>query len=1090
MHGLSALDRWLIALALLGLTLMIVVVMSWPAAAQSNVAGTIDGTLCDAQGRVIPGGTIAVHDLSNRFERSTTADAAGHFRMAGLPAGTYVVAVQARGFAPWRDNGVIVEAARVTDLRPMLRVGGPQQTVVVDSDAARINTTTPEVSTNIDQISINELPSNGRRWSNFALLTPGVVDDASGYGLLSFRGISVLLNNSTIDGADNNQAFFSEERGRTRIGYSTTQAAVREFQVNTSNFSAEYGRAAGGVVNTVTKTGGSVLHGNLFFYDRDNEWGATNPFTTLTRQDGAGGYVTSPFRPRDRRLQWGVDVGGPIRKDKLFWFFAYDQYQRNFPGVARTENAQQLFAPPSNAKIQMLAARTNTTPAAALAAYNNVLGGLNSLLGEVPRTGNQVILFPKLDWQVNERNHLTLEYNRMRWNSPGGVQTGASETYGLSSFGNDYVKGDWGIAHWSTFLTANLMNEVRYQYGRDFESEYAQAPSLFEQPMSRNIWQQPPQVSLARGNGGFTLGKPAFLNRPAFPDERRYQASDTLNWAHGNHMVKAGYDLDFVTDYTNNLYNGTGSYSYSNVLSFASDLLAPNHCDAGGQGLGNLPCYSHFSQSVGPAVFQFQSADYAGYASDEWKLRHGLTLSFGMRYEYEQLPRTNRALVNPDIPATADLPHDRNNFGPRVGIAWDLDGKARTVVRAGFGTYYGRIINSTALSALTNTGAATSQRSYFFRPLDVGAPPFPYSFGSKPQIAVAPNATFFDKDFQNPQIHQTELSVERQVGHDTQVSVSYLGSYGRELPGFIDTNINLAGVRNVTYEIVDTTGMGPLQGSYTTPFYTERLRNDYQQITDIFSETNSAYHAGLVKLSHRMAGNFHLHASYTYAHAIDYNQNASTFADANDVLDPVNFKLERGNSNFDVRHRFTGSAYLRAPWKLKGWRGLAANGYSLSPIATLQTGLPYTMRTGGSVPSIQCTYAQFLNGICPSTVISGIGPGINGSGGDNRIAQVGRNTFRYPSRYNFDIRMAKRTNLNDRLKLDVMAEVFNVMNHQNVTSVETIGYLIDGASSPADLPRLTYMGTNTKRYFGLVTNSNSTTLYRERQVQLAMRFSF
>lgn len=204
-----------------------------------------------------------------------------------------------------------------------------------------------------------------------------------------------MLNNNTLDGADNNQAFFSEERGRTRIGYSTTQAAIREFQVNTSNYSAEYGRAAGGVVNTVTKSGGNEVHGQLFFYDRDNNWGATNPFTTLTTRTSTGDFVTTPFKPTDIRKQWGMNAGGPIRKDKVFWFFAYDQFRRDFPGVATAETPSKFFETQNAQNIATLAGHIQQTPAQALVSYNNLLNNLNSLLGSVPRNGNQIIFFPK-----------------------------------------------------------------------------------------------------------------------------------------------------------------------------------------------------------------------------------------------------------------------------------------------------------------------------------------------------------------------------------------------------------------------------------------------------------------------------------------------------------------------------------------------------------------------------------------------------------------------------------------------------------------------------------------------------------------------
>ena len=187
----------------------------------------------------------------------------------------------------------------------------------------------------MNSVAVENLPINGGRWSDFALLTPGVNNDVNGFGLLSFRGISTLMNNNTIDGANNNQAFFSEERGRTRAGYSTPKVAVQEFQVNTSNYSAEYGRAAGGVINTVTKSGTNEIHGEAYFFYRDNAWGATNPFTTLAAQTSPGVYTIQPFKPSDIRRICGIGLGGAIIKDKLFWYFAYDWYYSEFPRYSR-----------------------------------------------------------------------------------------------------------------------------------------------------------------------------------------------------------------------------------------------------------------------------------------------------------------------------------------------------------------------------------------------------------------------------------------------------------------------------------------------------------------------------------------------------------------------------------------------------------------------------------------------------------------------------------------------------------------------------------------------------------------------------------
>ena len=194
-----------------------------------------------------------------------------------------------------------------------------------------VNLDSKEFTTNINQTAINELPINGRRWSNFVILTPGSVPDGS-FGLISFRGVSGLLNNNTVDGGDNNQAFFGEERGRTRISYSISQSAIREFQVNTSNYSAEYGRAAGGVTNAVTKSGTNDLHGDAFYFQRNNEWGARNPLAFQTvLVNGVSNRIG--IKPEDVRHQFGGTLGGPIAKDKLFFFFSYDQQKRNFPGL-------------------------------------------------------------------------------------------------------------------------------------------------------------------------------------------------------------------------------------------------------------------------------------------------------------------------------------------------------------------------------------------------------------------------------------------------------------------------------------------------------------------------------------------------------------------------------------------------------------------------------------------------------------------------------------------------------------------------------------------------------------------------------------
>ncbi len=1053
------------------------------ALAQSTTGGLVGGAIVDAQGAALLNAEIDLTSGDTGQVYQAHTDAHGSFRMPGLPAGTYDAWVTATGFARLHVPLVVVEVGRFTPLSAGLVVARAEETVEVREPGVVLDLSTPALSTNIDEETIDGLPSNSRRWTYFALLTPAVTPDQEGYGLLSFRGISVLLNNNTLDGADNNQAFFSEERGRTRTAYFASQASVREFQVNTSNYSAEYGRAAGGVVNTVTRSGTSHFHGNLFLFDRDNRWSAHNAFTQLAQVQKDGSVAAVPTAPVDSRQQWGGAAGGPLRPQRLFWFLTVDQYRRDFPAISRPGNIPKFFDRAlTSSQLETLRKRLGLPlPSMALEQYQQFVSGLIGETGVVPRTATQIILFPKLDWQANDRNHFAIEYNYLRWNSPHGALTQTATSYGVASFGDDHVADDVVIGRWNTFLTANLMHELRVQYGRDFESELSGPPSVFEQPFSHNSYGRSPQITLVSSGIGLRIGKPASLDRAAMPDERRTQIASTLTYARGRHLFKIGYDFNHVLDGIASIYNGNGTYTYSSLLDFASDALAPSHCDAKGSGLGNSPCYSYYTQLLGPQAFSFNTNDYSGFLNDDWKPGHRLTLSLGVRYEWQQLPPQNKLLPNPALPATRTLPSDRNNYGPRLGMAYDLTGKGNTVVRGGYGVYYGRIVNSTIFAAITQTGSSAGQLGYYFRPGDAGAPAFPYIFSGRVVVPQKPNAVAFDPKFQNPRIVQFEASIAQRVRRDTEITVSFLHSTGDSLPNFLDRNIDAATAVPITYTVRDPQHLGPLhQSTYTTHLFTRRLNPAYGTITDIASITGSRYQGLVVKVVHHDGRWLHLHASYTYAHAQDDNQNETTFSDTNDVLDPSNLHLEFADSNFDVRQRATGGMVMRIPGRGHGWLGALTHGYALAPTAMAQTGLPYSLRTSGAIP-----FLRYTDEFGHVQKLSGLGASINGSGGDARIPELGRNTYRYPATYSIDLRASRTFSLTERVPLEIMMQGFNVLNHQNVTNISTTGYTINGASSADSDPVLTYQST-----FGTVTNSNSTNLFRERQLELVARLRF
>ncbi|HEX7773463.1 MAG TPA: TonB-dependent receptor, partial [Pyrinomonadaceae bacterium] len=642
---------------------VLVLAFNATAFAQSTTTGSIGGVVTNPNKEVVPGAAITVRNMGTNKEDTATTDDTGRFKVANLQPGNYAVTVNSTGFSPMTSENVVVEVGRETNLEIALSVGPVTGTVDVSADAPVINTTQQDFSTNINQTSINELPINGRRWSNFALLTPGAVPDGT-FGLISFRGISGLLNNNTIDGGDNNQAFFAEERGRTRISYSISQAAIREFQVNTSSYSAEYGRSAGGVVNAITKSGTNDFHGGVFYYQRNNKWGARNPLAV--RQELINGVFTPVgFKPKDVRHQFGGTIGGPIVRDKAFFFFSYDQQKRNFPGLAVI--GQNNFLNLSTATRNTLLSRGLTD-----AQINNTINFLSSLTGPVPRTGDQKLFLPKVDWTINDQNTLTVSYNRLRWESPAGIQTQATNTRAIDNFGDDFVQIDSLNVKLASTLTPTLLNEFRFQWGRDNEFQFSQPPIPGEPtnaPGGRS-----PQTILV-GTSTFSFGMPEFLERASFPDERRWQFADTVTMTEGNHTVKFGGDINFVKDIINNLRFLGGEFNYSGATTGLSDFIVDyvnwqtngairalaNDTNLQGRcvsSTGNPPvfrmagkCYAgNFNQGFGVLGLTMKTTDLNYFIQDDWRITPRFTLNLGLRYEYQRNP--DPVNPNPLLPQT------------------------------------------------------------------------------------------------------------------------------------------------------------------------------------------------------------------------------------------------------------------------------------------------------------------------------------------------------------------------------------------------------------------------------------------------------
>lgn len=1008
--------------------------------AQSTVSGGINGKVVDPQGAVVPNAAINVTNIGTNQSVTVNTTENGDFRVTSLQPGTYKLETTVSGFAPGVIERVVVEVGKSTTITFQLAVGQATAEVQVTAEAPVINTNDSTNSTNINQTSINELPINGRRASNFVLLTPGVAPDGA-FGLISFRGISGLLNNSTIDGGDNNQAFFSEERGRTRINYAISQDAVREFSVNTSNYSAEFGRAAGGVVNTVTKSGSNEFHGSLFYYLRDNKWGARNAFSFQSVLAPSGGTQIVGLKPKDQRHQFGGSLGGPIVKDKLFFFFSYDQQKRDFPAVA-APSSPTFF---SSANVATLTSRGVT--------QQQIDAGINflrSLTGVVPRKGDQDIFLPKIDWVINDKNTFSIVYNRMRWESPAGVQTQAVVSRGIASFGDDKVSIDTVNARLNSTFSSNVLNEARFQWSRDLEQQFAQPPAPGE-PTTANGFS--PQVAI--GGGGFTFGKPNFLDRAAYPDEKRWQFADTVTWTKGRHTVKFGGDFNYVTDLLDNLFQNAGAYSYSNLTEFLSDFANPS-----------LRRFTSFAQNFGPTAFEFSTRDYNAFYQHDIRVDNRLTLNFGLRYEYQQMPEPQ--IPNSLEPRTNNFPSDKNNFGPRFGFALDATGDGKNVFRAGYGIYYGRIINSTISNAITNTGSPGAQKSTGnLTPTTSGgiAPNYPGVLSALPTLGGNLGAIVVFKDgMQNPLIHQMDVIYERLIGKNTVVSVSGLLSIGRFLPTFVDTNLRQP-TSTTTYTIVG----GDFNGqTVTVPYFTgARPNTTFSSITEIRDTISSEYYGLVLQANRRLTSGVQFQTSYTFSQARDNGQGSQTFSTVNVPLNPFDQDADRGRSTLDIPHRFVASL-VYSPRTIFGvGRNSSAGraifgGWTISPIVTIQSGRVYSYGVTGNVSG-------------------GTAGGILGAGGANRLPFLEPNTRRMPYVWNTDLRISRRFRFTETMNLELLAEGFNIFNRLNVTNVGSTAYTVSGST-------LTQTSANAAT-FGIPSEAGNS-IFRERQVQIAARFQF
>ena len=1062
--------------------------------AQSGT-GTITGTVTDPKGLVLTGATVTVRNTETGIERVLKTNESGLYSAPFLQTGNYQVTVSYEGFAPVKRENLVVQVGQTLSVDVSLTVQATKEAITVTGEVPVLEPEKTDVSAVISQGVTENVPMANRRWNDFALLTPATTADGSS-GLVSYRGISGLYNQNSVDGANNNQAFFSEARGRA-IGapFIYSSDSIKEYEVNTSNYSAEYGQAAGGIVNAVTKSGGNAFHGDAFYMLRYPTLNALDPLSKFSALESH----LVPTQPVHQQQQFGGSLGGPIIKDKLFFFGTYDGFRKVFP-VAYTSSQQSHFPLPC----PLQASATQCSEAN---------GFLSSLLGTFPRTTKDDVFFGKLDYQLTSKNHLSGAFDLANWDSPNSYNTAYTiNNNSVTANGTAVTHDRFIIGTWDSTLSPNMVNEVRFQWGQDFEVISSNYPA--------------PSVSLSNITA---YGQPNALPRPAFPDEHRIQISDSLSVAKGKHSLKFGFDGNFVHDLIINLFNGSGIYSYSstaanlfydpantgcnssngNFMPFCNWVADIFGLNAGDGHTGQH--YSTFSQVYDPITKvgrgDFMDNLFDWYAQDSWKVRSNLTINFGLRYDLQLLPQP--PIPNTKTPLltqlTSSMKTDDWEFAPRLGVAWQPT--KNTVVRAGYGIFYALTQTSTYYALAFENGIFQTQYNCNPIPANPCAPTFPnvlftppgpplaapFSGAPTPTVcsacaAAASLATVathgLTTNFLPPRVHEGNLGIERQLPGNMTVSASYLFSRGLRLPVFVDANINgTSGVTSRTYDVLNSSGAQTT--SFTVPFYTQRVNPATGVILTGESVLNSWYNALVVTWRKPMSHDLEVLADYTFSKSQDNGQvegQFGTFYGTDDPVNPFNLKAENSLSDLNQTQHFGGTV-VWTPSYFKGagsrWeRGLLSD-WILATAVGAGSGQPVTANL------VQSSYGGIDGGPTGAVVSNS---GINTGG---RAPWLGRNSFTGPGFFNMDARIGRNVPIRERAQLQLRVDAFNLLNHQNVLAVNTSAFNFVAAGSgacPAAAPGFGGCFTPNSSFF--TPTSTSGLLQGARQMQFSARLAF
>ena len=1005
-------------------------------AAQNVVlTGSLGGRITDGTGAAVPEASVTVRNLATGVQLSAESNSAGLYRFPVLVPGAYSITVNRKGF---RDVQallrVLVGNATLQDVK--MQVGAAADTVKVTSTTPLLRPEESSASTVLERSFIEELPLNGRRYTDFTLLTPNTSPDGD-TGLVSIAGQqggedSGYANGNgsnafTVDGSNATSNYFADIIGRYRIPYLFGEDAIQEFQVSVSPYSAIYGGGAG-FVNAVTRSGSNAFHGSAFYYNRDSATGANDAL------DKAAGFP----KPEDALQQFGAGLGGPIRHNRLWFFVDYEQQLRNNPisvinpvlATTPADLAAFLSAdfgipagtvlPAPNGPLPVPGADTAPDPGNPiyLQQVSNTIYALNSNLGSKARKRNDWVITPRLDYQPTSRDALFLTLNVNRFDSPGGVITDPTVgNYGTQTLANAYVHTFQATIGWTHTFSSSLLNE--FHVGTSQDNQISTPTGLA--PNTPTVILDSP-AAFVLGNAPFSVGR-------VF--ERQYSLSDRVDYIIGKHTLQFGFDMNRAWDSDNNdggadpneavdFGSFLGSYEFSNLEAFA------------------LGQYTQFSQTSGNPTFSFSVPYYGFYVQDTFRVLPKLTLELGLREDFQVYPQPAE---NPAFPLTGQYPNQFLRLAPRFGFAWQPWSK--TVVRGGFGQFYTNMNGLNYRNAVVSNGLPSQQTSVNFSytggPPNAQVPVFPAILpANSPLFQASPDISLVSPRFKAPDILQGSLQIEREIFRDTTVTIGTMWNHGLHILSGSAYDLNLMPLTGTTTYTVCPPGTiaAPCAGpTVTLPNMDNglladgRINSSLHQINELISPAQNYYDSLFLQVQRRMSQGLSLQFSYTFAKSI--------MLDGMDFNNQFDFGNTHAPSLLDQRHRISVAAVysprLERFTASHTGRALLSD-WMLSTVMEFSSGRPYA---GLLSPACTSSTLSFSNCDGPNDNLndtafiqdtSNTAAGINGAG---PTPGIGLNSFYGPWLQRIDVGLARSVSIKEGKELQFQVQAFNLFNHAN-----------------------------------------------------------